>query len=366
MKRSYIISLLLAVAAVAWVASGQLNGAEEQVAKKPPADLSVANTPARVRVRTQEAVARSTNTLLRGDTQAERAVDIKSEARGRVIEVAVEKGSRVEAGDVILRLAPEYRPARLQKAKALLTQRQIEYEAAAKLAKKGFRAETNLAAAKAEVEAAEAEVQEAEVALSNLVITAPFDGLVDERQMEVGDFADVGDIVARIVDLDPILAVGYASQRDIARIQVGSEGKIRLVGGPELEGRVRFISAVADPDTRTFRIELEADNPGSLIPDGLIAELVLPTALTPAHRVSPAILSLTDEGIVGVKALGEENRVEFHPVRIIGEDSGGVWLAGLPERVTLITVGQDYVTPGQVVEAVDETTLEPVQQGALE
>ena len=366
MKRSYIISLLLAIAAVAWVASGQLNGAEEQVAKKPPADLSIANSPAKVRVRTQEAVPRRTSTLLRGDTQAERAVDIKSEGRGRVIEVAVEKGSRVKAGDVILKLAPSYRPARLQKAKALLKQRQIEFKAAEQLAQKGFRAETNLAAVRAEVEAAEAEVEEAEVALANLIVTAPFDGVVDERHMEIGDFADVGDIAARIVDLDPILAVGYASQQDIARLTVGSLGKIRLVGQRELEGRVRFISAVADPETRTFRIELEADNPGSQIPDGLIAELILPTAETTAHQVSPAILSLTDEGTVGVKTLGEDNRVEFQPVRLIGEDAEGVWLAGLPERVTLITVGQEYVTPGQVVEAIDEATLEPLQQGALE
>ncbi len=366
MKRSYIISLLLAMAAVAWVASGQLNGAEEQVAKKPPADLSVANSPAKVRVRTQEAVPRRTSTLLRGDTQAERSVDIKSEARGRVIEVAVEKGSRVKAGDVILKVAPSYRPARLQKAQALLKHKLIEYEAAEKLAQKGFRAETNLMAAKAEVEAAEAEVEEAKVALRNLVVTAPFDGVVDDRYMEVGDFADIGDTAARIVDLDPILAVGYASQHDIAHLTVGNLGKIRLVGGRELEGRVRFISAVADPETRTFRIELEADNPGSQIPDGLIAELVLPVAETAAHLVSPAILSLTDEGTIGVKTLGADQRVEFHPVRIIGEDAEGVWLAGLPERVTLITVGQDYVTPGQAVEAIDEATLEPLQQGALE
>ncbi len=366
MKRSYIISLLLAIAAAAWVASGQLNGAEEQVARKPPADLSVANSSPKVRVRTQEAVPRRTNTLLRGDTQAERIVDIRSEARGRVIEVAVEKGSRVKAGDVILKLASNYRPARLKKAKALLKQKQIEYEAADQLAQKGFRAETNLMAAKAEVEAAAAEVEEAKVALSNLVATAPFDGLIENRHMEVGDFAEVGDIVARIVDLDPILAIGYASQHEIARVTVGSLGKIRLAGGRELDGTVRFIGAVADPNTRTFRIELEADNPGSQIPDGLTAELVLPAAETAAHLVSPAILSLTDDGTVGVKILVQENRVEFHPVRIIGEDAGGVWLAGLPERVTLITVGQEYVTPGQVVEAIDETTLKPLQQGALE
>ena len=366
MKRSYVISILLAVGAVAWIASGQLDGAREPEAQKPPADLSVAKTVAKVRVRVQEAEPRSVAVLLRGYTEAERRVDIKAEARGRIEEVSVEKGSRVEAGEVIARLAADDRPALLRKAKALLEQRRIEYDAARKLAKKGFRSETNLAASKAEVDAAAAEVEKAEVELDNLEIRAPFAGVVDDRMMEIGDFADVGDPVARIVDLSPILAVGYAAQQDVARLKVGDRGRIRLLGDRELEGRIRFIGAVADPETRTFRLEMEAENPGAAVKDGLIAELLLPAAETPAHKVSPAILTLTDDGAVGVKFLGPDNRVDFRPVQIIGEDAGGVWLAGLPQRVTLITVGQDYVSVGQTVEAIDEASLEPLQQGALE
>lgn len=366
MKRSYVISALLAVAATAWVLSGQLNSAEQPEAKKAPADLSVSATQAKVRVRNQDAEPLTTAIRLRGFTEAERAVEIKSEARGRVIEVSVAKGSRVEAGEIIARLAEEYRPARLQKAKALLKQREIEYAAARKLAKKGFRAETNLAAAKAEVDAAAAEVQEAEIDIENLTIRAPFDGVIDDRMVEVGDFADVGTPVARIVDLDPILAVGQASQRDIARLRIGDPGTVRLVGGQEIEGQIRFIGAVADANTRTFRIELEVPNSDSAIQDGLSADLSLPSAEIPAHRVSPAILSLTDDGAVGVKILDAESQVEFVPVQIVGEDAKGVWLSGLPERITLITVGQDYVTAGQTVEAIDEVTLKPIQQGALD
>ncbi len=68
---------------------------------------------------------------------------------------------------------------------------------------------------------------------------------------------------------------------------------------------------------------------------------------------------LTDDGVLGVKTLGMGNRARFHPVRVIGDGPDGVWLSGLPDRVTLITVGQDFVTEGQRVRPIDEATLAP-------
>ncbi len=87
--------------------------------------------------------------ILRGHTEAIRKVDVKAETYGRVIELKVEKGDRVEKGAVLARLSPEDRPARLAEAKALRDQRKIEYQASDRLSKKGYRAETQLAGAKA-------------------------------------------------------------------------------------------------------------------------------------------------------------------------------------------------------------------------
>ena len=78
-----------------------------------------------------------------------------------------------------------------------------------------------------------------------------------------------------------------------------------------------------------------------------------------AHRVSPAILTLTDDGMIGVKTLGPDNRVRFHPIQIIGDGADGVWLSGLPNRITLITVGQEFVAEGQTVRPIDEADLPP-------
>ena len=365
MKRSYVISIVLAVLAAAWIASGQLGSASKVPAQKAPADLSAASSVPTVRVRQQRAEPRRTAILLRGYTEALRNVEIKAEVRGRIVQLPVKKGTHVVKGTVIAKIAEEDRPAKLQKAKALLEQRRIEFKAASKLAKKGFRAETTLAEVRATVDAAEADVRRAEIEIENLTIRAPFDGILDDRMMEIGDFVDIGDPIAHIADLDPILAIGNAAQRDVGRLSIGAPGFVRLVDGTEVQGQIRFIDSVADPETRTFRIELEVENRGSKIKDGLIAELYLPAETTEAHHISPAILTLADSGSLGVKALGADSRIVFHPVRIIDEDGDGVWLTGLPDSVTLVTVGQEFVTEGQVVEAIDENTLEPLQQGSL-
>ena len=364
MKQSYLIAGVLALAAAGWVVSGQiLPGDGPEAARKPPADLATAPIVPTVRVRTLIALPRQTEVILRGRTEAERKVDVKAETYGRIIELKVEKGERVVKDAVLARLSPEERPARLAEAKALQAQRKIEYEASRRLSKKGYRAETQLAAAKAALEAAEAAVTRARVALRNTTIRAPFDGMVVARATEIGDFIDKGDPVARIIDLDPILAVGQISERNRGRVTVGAPARVALIGGREVTGRIRFIAAEAEATTRTFRVEVELPNPAAEIPDGITAEIRLPLGEVAAHRVSPAILTLTDDGAIGVKTLGPDNRVRFHPVRIIGDGTDGVWLSGLPERITLITVGQDFVAEGQTVHPIDESTLTPESGG---
>lgn len=361
MKRSYFIAAGLALLAAAWVASGQLNGIQaENLARKPPADLTLGETLPQVRVRRQSAEPHQTAVVLRGRTEALRKVEARAETHGRVVELAVERGMAVAEGDPLVRLAPEDRPARLAEAKALLEQRRIEHEAAEKLSAKGFRAETQLAASLAELESAQAAVERAQVDLDNTVIRAPFAGFVEDRKADVGDFLEVGDVVAGLVDLDPILVIAQVSERDIGRLEVGGPGIARLMTGERIDGRIRHIARVADPVTRTFRVELEVANPDGALRDGVTAEVVLPGPSVRAHRVSPAVLSLSTAGEIGVKVVDADQTVRFLPVQIIEQSADGLWLLGLPEEVTLITVGQEFVRDGQRVRAVDEATLAPV------
>ena len=330
--------------------------------RKPPTDLARVDEAATVRVRQVSAELRTSEEIFRGRTEAVRMVDVKAETYGRVVNLDITRGGQVTKNQPIVTLDTEDRPALLTEAKALLAQRQIEYEAAEKLSVKGFRTETSLAEAKAALEAAQARIRVAETKLADTVVRAPFDGLVDEHMVEIGDFVETGDSIARVVDLDPILVVAQVNEKVVGHLRVGQTAEVRLFAGQVISGRLRFISSVANPATRTFQIELEVDNPDKAIADGLTAELRIPTGESQAYHVSPAILTLTDDGRIGVKTLDEENRVVFRPVRITGSDDTGVWLSGLPERLVLITVGQEFVKEGQIVRPIDEATLEPFKR----
>lgn len=358
-KRSVIFAVVLAAAATLWVVSGQFgNSGAQPEPQKPPADLSALDEAPMVRVRSSSAQLHAVIDLLRGRTEANRLVEIKSETDGRIVELTVDDGTRVSEGEVIARLSPGDRPARLAEAKALLAQRQIEHDANMKLSKKGFRSDTQVAAAGASLEAAAAAVKIAEVELDYTRIRAPFDGIVDSRMVELGDFVDRGDPIAQLVELDPILIVTQVSERDVQRLEIGTPGTARLMTGHTVEGRIRHISTIADDATRTFRVELEVPNAEGVITDGMTAEIALPLNRVQAHLVSPAILTLSDEGLIGIKAVDENSRAVFHPVQIVDTDSDGVWVTGLPNEVTLITVGQEYVGDGEEVRTTPESEVE--------
>ncbi len=350
MRVSFVISAALAIAAIAWIAFGQLGDwASEPERKKAPAKISGEKQLTLVRALTQSAQERRTALLINGQTEAIRTVDLKAELDGAIDLLPVEKGAHVANGDVIAHIAARERLAGLAEAQAIMQQRRIEYEAAVKLADRGYRAETSLAEARAAFEAAKAGVELAQVKVDNLTIEAPFAGVLEERMVERGAYLKAGDEVARIIELDPILFIAQVGEQNVGKLSVGDPGTARLIGHPRVEGKIRFIAATADAQTRTFRVELEVPNPEFSIPAGATAEIALPLGAVAAHKISPAILTLDDAGRVGVNTLDAERRVRFRPVTIIEDEADGVWVAGLPETVTLVTVGQEFVIEGEEV-----------------
>lgn len=70
-----------------------------------------------------------------------------------------------------------------------------------------------------------------------------------------------------------------------------------------------------------------------------------------AHLVAQSSLTLNDEGLLGLRLVDDESKVDFVPVEVIRDSTDGVWVAGLPEAANIITVGQEYVRDGVQVEA---------------
>ena len=353
MRTSWIIALVIALGAIAWIGSGQLLGTDETDAAATVEEETVEQERPTPTVRIMNSVAETfANALiLQGRTVADREVMLSAETDGPVTEVNVERGSDIGAGDLIARLAPEDRQARMAEAAALLAQREIEFTAAERLHGQGHVSDTNLAQARAALDSALALHELAGVDMHRLDVVAPFDGHVEDRYVEVGTYVRAGDNIATILDLDPIRVAGQVSERHLGQIEMGAVAEISLIDGRVLPGVVSYISAAASEETRTFQLEVEIPNPDGAIIQGLTAELRLPTRQIVAHRISPSVLNLADDGQVGVMAVTEDNITEFLPVQVVGATSDEIWVAGLPETLSIIVVGQGFVQPGVVVEA---------------
>lgn len=353
-RSSYFIAGGVALALAGWLASGQL-GAElvDGEAQEPEARVAAAAT-VPVRVRPSEAVPVAREVVVSGRTEANRDVELRAETSGRVVEVGSDRGAEVDLGDVLLRLDPRERAAMVRKAEATLRQRELEFEAATELGKKGFQAETRVAEARAALEAARAELELSETTLEHTTIEAPFAGILESRPVEVGDFVDVGDPVATLIEQDPFLVVGDLSEGEVGEVSLGMDGAALLASGRRVEGRITYVASAADPATRTFRVEMTVDNPIGRLKAGMTANLTIAIGEVMAHLVPASSLTLDDSGVLGIKAVDASGRVAFHPAEVVRADGGKLWLAGLPDTLDLITVGQGFVREGDSVEAVPE------------
>ncbi len=180
-------------------------------------------------------------------------------------------------------------------------------------------------------------------------IVAPYDGYIEKLPSKVGSFLSVGDHCATLVSLDPLMVVGAVSESDIGKINPRMKASAKLVTGQEVNGEIVFIAANSDENTRTFRIELEFPNPDGALKSGVTADIFVPLAPREAVRIPPRILTLNDEGVVGVRLVGGDNMVAFRPVKILSEEEDGIWIDALPDNAHIITVGQDFVKHGQKV-----------------
>lgn len=288
---------------------------------------------------------------LRGRTEPERRVTVTAETEGLVVSEPIQKGETVARGDVLCRIDPGARPAQLREARARLAEARIEAEAAERLADKGFAPETTRATRHAALEAAQAQVERIELDLARLEIRAPFDGVLEVDAAETGARLGIGDACATLADLSEIKVAGFVSELAVDGIAVGQPATVELVNGMTAEGRISYISPVADLETRTFEVEVSVANPGHRIRAGMTAETAIALPSVAAHRIPQSALTLDDQGRMGVR-VAEAGSARFYPVEIVRESAEAVWVTGPPETARVIVAGQEFVKEGRAVAPV--------------
>ena len=187
------------------------------------------------------------------------------------------------------------------------------------------------------------------VELNRTEVKAPFRGYI-ERIVKPGNLLSRGEVCAVIIELDPLTFVAEVPEADIKAIVKGQNVSIKLVTGEIITSKLSFVSKSATPSTRSFRVEVEVKNPQGSIRNGITGTMEITTNKVLASKISPSILLLSDEGILGVRKVTADNIVEFLPISIIEDTVNGIWVSGIPNSTNLIVRGQGFVENGQTVE----------------
>lgn len=349
-SRAGWLAALFVLALVGWMGSGYYYPDQDQAVE---ATKSKSREPFTVEAFASRAKPVVEFVASEGQVLPDRTTPVRAKVGGTVEAIAVKKGDFLEEGTLIAKIALADRQAQRTQAEAELARRQGEFDRVSGLANRGY-------ATAAQVEEAQAELAKARASLAAIAqttgdteIRAPITGTLDRFDLDLGEFVAASAEVGIQIDNDPLTVDVEIAQQNVARVRTGQPASVTFITGETRQGTVRYIATNASSSTRTFPVEITVPNPDRDIPAGISAQVRIPVGEVPAHFLSAAVLALGSDGTLGVKAVNAENKVTFHPIELVRAETTGLWVAGLPESLRIITVGQGFVSEGEDVRVIE-------------
>jgi HlyD family secretion protein len=283
-----------------------------------------------------------------GELDAVERVNVSPQRQGQVEEIFVEEGdtvrrgqplARMDAGDLADRLG-ELR-AEIYAAEARLTRSRNEWQRRRQLYTNGALSADEYSAAlasyqvdQAALAAARERLQQRDVELGDLVVRAPFDGVISQRFADEGAFvtptttasATAGATSSSLVELARGLeVVAKVPESDLGRLRVGMPAKVRVDAFPDrrFAAVLRQIAprAVKVNNVTSFEVKLALVEPTPLLRIGMTADVDFQTGRMAAETVVPTVAIVTEEGKPGVLLVGKDRQPRFQPVEL-GASSG--------------------------------------------
>lgn len=353
-----LASLFVLLAAGAWIVTGEFSSVGSAASEGETKAQTIKADAIVKPLRTISAVAvpstqHSLTIRISGQTAADKRAELASRSSGTISLLAFKQGDMVKAGAVILDMDSKEKKIAATAASEVVQQKTAKFTATEALAKRGNVAKLQLDEARADLQGAQSQWEAAKAELERTQVIAPFDGVVDRITVENGSSVQQGAPVATLLSLDPIIATGEVSERNLSTIKVGSPATIRLVNGTVAQGTVRYISREASAATRTFRIEVAVQNSDGGIPSGMTAEINLKSDPVAAIKLPRSAVTLNSDGVLGVRAVDKNNKVIFLKVELIDDATDAIVLTGVPDGTKVIVSGQDFVTDGEAVVVVE-------------
>jgi RND family efflux transporter MFP subunit len=297
---------------------------------------------------------------LTGIVVADRDVIVAAEESGVVTELLVAKGAAVQAGQPIAKIDDRLLASQTAQARAQAALARELWERRRRLFEEDkVGSELAYLEARYQAEQAEAALGTLERRLERTVVTAPFDGILDDRMVEVGAMVNPGTPVARVVDLSPLKVSGGVPERYGPDIRPGARATVRFdaLEGVEFTGTIDYVGAAVNPSNRTFPVELALPNPGRGVKPEMVADIEVVRSVAERAVVVPqdALVRIEDGYIVYlVVGSGDDLTIDARPVVPGASQRNEVVVTGLEPGDRLVVVGQKQVARGDRVRVVAE------------
>lgn len=296
---------------------------------------------------------------LTGAVSANQDVQVSAEESGVIQEIVADRGARVRAGDALARIDASVLTAQVAQGRAQADLASQTWDRRKRLWEEDqVGSEIAYLEAKYAAEQTAANLRVLEERLSRTTIRAPFDGILDDRMIEVGTMVGPGQVVGRVVDLDPVKIMAGVPERYAADVRRGAEAQITfdVFPGEVFTAPVTYVGSTVNVQNRTFPVEVVMPNPQGMVKPEMVANVALTRReLSDAVVVPQDALVRVEAGYVVFVAAERDGTVvaEARPV-VLGPSRRNLVVveSGLAPGERIVVVGQKSVAAGDRLNVV--------------
>lgn len=333
--------LLISAASLAGCGRGEASTAQSAEA---PREISVAVAAVEV----ADAAARYTGTT---HLEAYGEAAVTARVGGEVLEILVEEGERVRAGQVLARLDGERLRLAMERANAELDKLRQGYRRNVALHERGLVSQGAFENLRYDLEALDSAARLARLQYGYTQIRAPIAGVVSGRKITVGTTVREDDVLFRVTGLDDLVAYVHVPQKDLRRFAPGQQASLQMTAweGESFPATVTRVSPTADPDSGTFRVTLAVPAADGRLRPGMFGKLDIVYEVHEDALLVPSVAVLDEDSEAAVFVVDEGQARRRRVTTGLRTDGRTEVLSGLSAGERIVVVGQSGLREGAPV-----------------
>lgn len=304
-----------------------------------------------------------------GNLQADEAVEIKNQIDGLIQEIGFTEGQTVKAGQMLFVIDADKLKATLAQTQASLGLAQTTFDRLSTLIKSNAISQQEFDQASSDLESRKAQIDLIKAQLKETQILAPFDGVMGERKVSIGQFVNTGTTLTYLINQNPMKAEFRVPERFLGQLKEGQGIEVSVAAYPNerFSGEVYFIDPQIDEMSRTALVKAKLPNQEGQLRRGMFANLSLIVSIRDEALTVPETALIPKSDDVFVFVVDKENKAQMKKVqvgiRLVGKAE---ILDGLANGEQVIVEGFQKIGPGSLVaiKAPEKADLSPSAQPA--